>query len=154
MASTQLTQVQKPHIIRRRQLFIQMISILAMSTAHAQTPNDTALPKRKPGLWKISTISSEFGMQTNTSCISADDSIIGPTPKHCPKPQIKSTQTDLIVTFDCPAINGREVTSMIFSGDYSSKYRSQSKITYFGNNSEMHMTGFTIEAQFIADNCD
>jgi hypothetical protein len=133
-------------------IFALLAQNIHIEPSHA-SDSDT-LPKRAIGLWRISTITPEVGMNTNQVCITDDDSIIGTQPIKCTKPDIKRSGEDILVTFECPAHEGKEVTSMFFSGNYNSKYRAQSKITYIGKNNEMHMTGFTIQAELLKNDCN
>lgn len=106
------------------------------------------LPKRAPGLWRITTVSPEVGMQTNDVCISEGDSIIGPQAAACAQPSVTRAGDQVIVTIECGAGDRRSVESLLFTGDFKSWYRAQSKLT-----SGARRSGFSIDARFLATSC-
>ncbi|MGZ9116202.1 MAG: hypothetical protein ACXW3V_04565, partial [Methylocystis sp.] len=58
--------------MQRAQLFSSglVVALLFLASAHSPAlASDAELPKRRPGLWRISTISPEIGLQTNDVCI-------------------------------------------------------------------------------------
>lgn len=87
-------------------------------------------------------------MQTNDVCIGEDDSIVGPRASGCAKPSVTRAQDQVIVTIECVAGDKREVESFLFTGDFQSWYRAQSRIT-----SGARRSGFTIDAKFLRPNC-
>lgn len=87
-------------------------------------------------------------MQTNDVCIGEDDSIVGPRASGCAKPSVTRVQDQVIVTIECVAGDKREVESFLFTGDFQSWYRAQSRIT-----SGARRSGFTIDAKFLRPNC-
>jgi hypothetical protein len=105
-------------------------------------------PKRRPGLWRISTISPDLGLRTNDVCIQEGDSIIGAQDESCTKPSVTYANDQIIVTFECGPKESREVTSLLFTGDFQSWYRAQSRMTARG-----HRSGFTIEATYLSERC-
>jgi hypothetical protein len=109
---------------------------------------DAELPKRRPGLWRISTISPEVGLQSNDVCIEEGDSIIGAHDESCTKPSVTHANDQIIVTFECGPKESREVKSLLFTGDFHSWYRAQSRATAKGSRS-----GFTIDAKFLSERC-
>jgi hypothetical protein len=110
--------------------------------------SDSELPTRRLGLWRISTISPEVGLQTNDVCIEEGDSIIGARDESCTKPSVTHANDEIIVTFECGPKDSREVTSLLFTGDYQTWYRAQSRMTAKGARS-----GFTIDAKFLSERC-
>ena len=109
---------------------------------------DAELPKRHPGLWRISTVSPDVGLQSNDVCIEEGDSIIGAQDESCTKPSVTYANDQVIVTFECGPKESREVTSLLFTGDFQSWYRAQSRMTARG-----HRSGFTIEATYLSERC-
>lgn len=106
------------------------------------------LPRRAPGLWRIITVSPEIGMQSHDVCIAEGDSIIGPQAADCFQPKVASAGDQVIVTIECGAGDRRSVQSLLFTGDFRSWYRAQSKIS----SSDMH-SGFSIDGRFLGSNC-
>lgn len=102
------------------------------------------LPKRAPGLWRIITVSPEIGMQSHDVCIAEGDSIIGPQAADCARPSVAHAGDQVIVTIECGARDRRSVESFLFTGDFKSWYRAQSKIS----SSDTH-SGFSIDAKFL-----
>lgn len=102
------------------------------------------LPRRAPGLWRITTVSPDVGMQTHEVCIAEGDSIIGPQPEDCAQPSVARTGDQVIVTIECGAGDKRSVESLLITGDFKSWYRAQSKIS-----SSIIHSGFSIDAKFV-----
>ncbi|MGD9658800.1 MAG: DUF3617 domain-containing protein [Methylocystis sp.] len=123
------------------------LSLIA-GAASSATAADTELPKRRPGLWRITTISPEIGMQTNDVCIEDGDSIIGARDENCVRPAVTQAKDQTVVTFDCGQKDSREVTSLLFTGDFQSWYHAQARMTAKGARA-----GFTIDARFLSERC-
>jgi len=123
------------------------LALLAGERSPARA-SDFDLPKRRPGLWRISTISPEIGLQTNDVCIEKGDSIIGAQEESCAKPSVTQANDQIIVTFECGATESREITSLLFTGDFQNWYRAQSKTT-----AKAKRAGFTIDAKFLSERC-
>ncbi|UZX11738.1 hypothetical protein OGR47_18020 [Methylocystis sp. MJC1] len=87
-------------------------------------------------------------MQSNDVCITEDDSIIGPRASGCAQPIVTRVQDQVIVTIECVASGRRDVESLLFTGDFRSWYRAQSKISSGGVGS-----GFTIDAKLLRASC-
>ena len=143
----------------RMDLFVALLLAVACagSTAgHAETatPNPPIddLPKRKPGLWRISTISPEIGMQTHEVCIEESDGIVGASEESCAKPLVERASDQTIVTIACDRKDGRKVTSILFTGDFQDWYRAQSKTSSTDAiDGSIRRSGFTIEARRLRD---
>lgn len=106
------------------------------------------LPKRTPGLWRITTVSPEIGMQTNQVCIGDSDSIIGMLDSSCDQPSVTHVNDQVIVTIKCGQEGKRDVTGLLFNGDFRTWYRAQSKASA----GTIH-SGFTIDAKFVDARC-
>jgi hypothetical protein len=126
-----------------------VVALLLFVSAHSPAlASDAEPPKRRPGLWRISTISPEIGLQTNDVCIEDGDSIIGAQDESCAKPSVTHANDQIIVTIECGPKDAREVTSLLFTGDFQSWYRAQSKTT-----ASSRRSGFTIDAKFLSERC-
>lgn len=112
------------------------------------------LPQRRPGVWRISTISPEVGLQTNDVCIETGDSLIGSFAENCAEPIIEAAGGQWIVTLSCGRAGGKDVTSLLFTGDFTSWYRAQAKSTFTrADGKALPGTGFTIDAKFLGPDC-
>jgi hypothetical protein len=120
---------------------------LARESILADT-SPSALPKRAPGLWRITTISAEIGMQSHDVCIAEGDSIIGSQAADCAQPSVTRTMDQVIVTINCGVGDKRSVESLLFTGDFKSWYRAQSKISAGDIRS-----GFSIDAKLLGRDC-
>ncbi len=142
-------------------LFVALLVAAACAgwtAGHAETAGSNApiadLPKRKPGLWRISTISPEIGMRTHEVCIEESDGIVGAPEENCAKPLVERASDQTIVTIACDRKDGREVTSILFTGDFQDWYRAQSKTSSTSaNDGSVLRSGFTIEARRLRDDC-
>jgi hypothetical protein len=120
--------------------------VFSRDTAFADVTSE--LPKRALGLWRITTISPEVGMQSHDVCIGEGDSIIGDQPADCAQPSVTSAGDQVIVTIECGVGDRRNIKSLLFTGDFKSWYRAQSKVT-----AGTHRSSFTIDARFLSMNC-
>lgn len=129
-------------------------STAACAETAASNPATAELPKRKPGLWRITTISPEIGMRTNEVCIEEGDGVVGAPEENCAKRLVERASDQTIVTIACDSKGGHEVTSILFTGDFQDWYRAQSKSTSTGaNDGSIRRSGFTIEAKRIRPDC-
>ena len=87
-------------------------------------------------------------MQTHDVCIAEGDSIVGAQAANCALPSVARAGDQVIVTIECGAGDRRSVESLLFTGDFKSWYRAQSKIT-----SGAHRSGLTIDAQLLSVKC-
>lgn len=127
------------------------LAVLAVNPAGGEEmtkQQPAALPKRTPGLWRITTVSPEIGMQTNVVCIEDGDSIIGEPDSRCGAPSVTRANDQVIVTIECGPEGERDVTSLLFTGDFTTWYRAQSKATVGASRS-----GFTIDAKLVDSRC-
>jgi hypothetical protein len=127
------------------------VALIGMALVREPASADASsreLPKRAPGLWRITTVSPEVGMQSHEVCIAESDSIIGPQAADCAQPSVTRAGDQMIVTIDCGAGETRSVESLLFTGDFKSWYRAQSRISSGGRRS-----GFTIDAKLLQTSC-
>ena len=133
--------------LQRLALF-KLLFLLFAGAASLATAANGELPQRRPGLWRLTTISPEIGMQTNDVCIEQADSIIGAQDESCARPSVTQTGDQIIVTLECGPKDSREVMSLLFTGDFQSWYRAQSRTT-----TSAARSGFTIDAKFLSEHC-
>lgn len=126
-----------------------LLFVYPESAAGSDTSKLTSeLPKRVPGIWRITTISPEIGMQSNEVCTQDSDSVIGPRGRDCAPPSVSRIDDQVIVTIECGAGEQREVESLLFTGDFQTWYRAQSRTTAGARRS-----GYTIDAKFLTPTC-
>lgn len=132
-------------------------AIAATLVVLAATPGTAAeAPKRKPGLWQITTIGVGTGMSTAEICIGENDKILTPADSgDCAEPIVKSGGEDTtIVDVVCTHGQSKETISGAFTGDFASKYRAQVKLSYDPPPAGMppHW-GVTVEGKFLRPDC-
>lgn len=112
------------------------------------------LPIRKPGHWRITSISAAYGMTTIDACIGPNDSLAATTtPGTCSPPTIEHAADQVIVTVDCKTAEGRERTSTLFTGDFTSWYRGIVKMSFDPPSRGRTNMGITIDAKFVDEAC-
>jgi hypothetical protein len=127
----------------------------AEALAEPAVTGSEALPLRRPGLWRVSTISAAAGLHVGETCVGPHDSIIGPLESDCAQPRITRAADQIVVTILCGVGRRRITTSLLFTGDFAAWYRAQGKITegeVAGVDADLH-TGFTIDAKFMQSDC-
>ncbi|MBY6241643.1 DUF3617 family protein [Methylosinus sp. Sm6] len=130
------------------------LSLAASVGAQPAQTSGSDLPRRRPGSWRISTLSPEIGLQAHEVCIAAGDGLVGPVEENCAKPVVESANDQWIVTISCGRAGGREVTSLLFTGDFTSWYRAQAKTTFTrADGTAAPGSGFTIDAKFLGPDC-
>jgi len=112
------------------------------------------LPSRLEGMWRISTLSADIGLQVNEVCVRANDRIIGEARVGCLRPQVARHEDQTIVTTVCGLDGEVTTTSLLLTGDFRSWYRVQGKITSKspGGGVDVH-AGFTISANYLRPGC-
>ena len=113
------------------------------------------VPRRKAGLWEITTVGAGTGTNKARSCIGEDDKILPPEGSDCAEAKVKSGGPDtIIVDVVCSTGEGKEVISGAFTGDFSTRYRAQVKMTFDPPPKDMlpHM-GVTIEGKYLGPDC-
>lgn len=121
----------------------------ALLHPHAVLAVDAGLPVRKPGHWRITSISAALGMTTIDACIGAGDSIAATTsPGTCTPPTVERASDQVIVTVDCRSAAGRERTSTLFTGDFTTWYRG---IVKMSSDPPAHGAniGITLDAKYL-----
>jgi len=82
------------------------------------------------------------------------DSIIGDEEDaDCAKPEIAHAGEQIVVTVICAADGRRVTSSLLFTGDFTTWYRAQGKITSAGENRMDLHSGFTIDAKYLRSDC-
>jgi hypothetical protein len=113
------------------------------------------VPKRKPGLWEITTVGVGSGTNVTKTCIDADDSILAPAEGNCSEPKVTwDGQDTTIVDIVCTSGSSKETISGAFTGDFSTRYRAQVKMSFDPPPSGMppHV-GVTIDGKYLGPDC-
>ena len=113
------------------------------------------VPKRKPGLWEITTVGAGSGTNVAEACIGEDDHILAPGGGNCAEPKVTSGGEDtVIVDVVCKSGDSKETISGAFTGDFSTRYRAQVKMSFDPPPSGMppHV-GVTIDGKYLGPDC-
>lgn len=70
------------------------IAWLSCCTGPAQAED---MPRRKPGLWEITTVGAGTGTNKARSCIGEDDKILTPEGSDCSEPKVRSGGPDTTI---------------------------------------------------------
>jgi hypothetical protein len=140
--------------------FLWLIALFGAQTisqpARSQPSSDSSdsLPTRRAGLWRISTLSAAAGLHFAATCLRPGDSIVGEKDPACGDPRVDREGDQVVVTISCEESGQHVVRSLLFTGDFTTWYRAQGKITSRGptNGSEFH-SGFTIDSSFVRSDC-
>lgn len=126
-----------------------MLSVLAVTMAASPAAGGD-LPVRKPGQWKITSISAAHGMITSQACIGPADSIAAvPGLSQCTAPDVKRADDQIIVNVTCTTEHGREKTSTLFTGDFTTWYRGIVKMTFDPPSQGRANLGITLDAKYV-----
>lgn len=137
-------------------LFPSLVAAGATAAEPAPKPSQE-LPQRKPGLWHFRTIAESFGTREIDSCIADGDALL-PTPAGatCAPLKIRRGKQEIIITQECKiSADETQTTSILFTGDFQSWYRGQSKITVTKPNMPrpIETVGFTLDAKYLSETC-
>ena len=112
-------------------------------------------PKRKPGLWELSTIGAGTGTLVTKACIDDDDSILAPSDGKCSAPKVTSDGVDsTIVDVACDQGSSKQTISGAFTGDFDTRYRAQVKMTFDPPPPGMPpRIGVTIDGKYLGPDC-
>lgn len=117
--------------------------------------NAEGVPKRKAGLWELTTIGAGSGTNKATTCIGEDDKILTPAVGNCAEPKItRGGEDTTIIDVVCTTPQGKETISGAFTGDFSTRYRAQVKMTFDPPPQGMlpHV-GVTIDGKYLGPDC-
>lgn len=131
-----------------------LIAAITLGISPAIAAAGAQLPVRKPGYWQITTVADTVGMKTFQACITAADSIVtGIGEKACQAFEVKMIGDERYVTVACGTAEGKETTSTVLTGDFTTWYRAMSKITFEPPQNGVAHLGATIEGKFLSPNC-
>lgn len=114
----------------------------------------TLLPVRKAGRWQLTTVADTVGMKSFDSCITAADPVItGAGEKNCTMSNVKRLGNERFVTVVCKTGAGKETTSTVLTGDFTTWYRAMSKITFDPPQGGIAHMGVTIDGKYLGPGC-
>jgi hypothetical protein len=113
------------------------------------------VPRRKAGLWELTTIGAGSGTNKAKTCIGENDRILTPEGGNCTEPKVtRGGEDTIIVDVICTTPQGKEIISGAFTGDFNTRYRAQVKMTFDPPPKGMlpHM-GVTIDGKYLGPDC-
>lgn len=112
------------------------------------------LPERKPGHWRITSVSAELGMTTIDACILRGDSIAVPSVgSSCAEPDVRRFDDQVIVDVTCRSKLGEEKISTLFTGDFHTWYRGITKMTFKPPTQGLSGMAVTVDAKYVGQQC-
>lgn len=128
-------------------------AVIAVFSATILQAGAAEVPKRKPGLWEITTVAAATGMTTSTVCIGPDDRIATPEDSgDCSEPTARSVGSEIFVDVVCKKKFGKQIMSTAFSGDFNSRYHAIMKITFDPPEGVPNM-GVIIDGKYLGPDC-
>jgi hypothetical protein len=114
---------------------------------------DDAVPKRKPGLWEITTVSADTGTAKVKACIGPDDDIATPSGSgECTTQEVKRRDEEVTVNVVCKQGAGKTFMSTTFIGDFTTRYHGIMKITFDPPEGLKNM-GVIIDGRYLGPDC-
>lgn len=111
------------------------------------------VPIRKPGQWKLSTVSETTGLQTFETCITGKDSIVAGDDNECGKPDVKRIDDEIFVNVACKSETSSRKISTLLTGDFSSWYRAVTKITFNPPQDGVSHLGVIVDGKYLGPTC-
>ncbi|HML28160.1 MAG TPA: DUF3617 family protein [Hyphomicrobium sp.] len=116
--------------------------------------SETSLPVRKAGYWQLTTVAETVGMKTFNACITAADPVItGAGNENCKTSQVKVLGDERYVDVVCATRAGKETTSTVLTGNFTTWYRAMSKITFDPPQGGIAHMGVTIDGKYLGPEC-
>jgi hypothetical protein len=125
----------------------------AVLAAPASLAADLEAPKRKPGLWEITTVAPVTGMTKITVCVGADDDIITPENGDCTKPKLTPLNEGVIVDVTCTGKDGKQTISTTFTGDFQQRYHATLKTTFDPPIGAISHMGANLDGKYLGPDC-
>ncbi|WP_409562053.1 DUF3617 domain-containing protein [Hyphomicrobium sp. MC8b] len=114
----------------------------------------TQLPVRKAGHWQLTTVAATVGMKTFDACITRNDPIVtGIGKKNCTASGVRVLGDERYVDVVCTTGAGKETTSTVLTGNFSTWYRAMSKITFDPPQDGVAHMGVTIDGKYLGPDC-
>lgn len=111
------------------------------------------LPKRKPGHWRITTVSPGFGTTTVDTCVGDNDDLATPADSgECAAPKVTQAGSEVIVDVVCTKPHGKQIMSTAFGGDFNRRYHGIMKMSFDPPEGWKNM-GVTIDGEYVGPEC-
>lgn len=111
------------------------------------------MPKRKPGHWRITTVSAGIGMTTIDACVGENDNLATPSDSgECSEPKVTTAGSEIIVDVVCKKPHGKQIMSTAFGGDFKTRYHGIMKMSFDPPEGWKNM-GVTIDGQYVGPDC-
>jgi hypothetical protein len=134
-------------------MFVAMACAAGLIGTALHAASDEPVPKRKPGLWEITTVAAGTGMTTTTACIGPDDKIATPDGSgDCSEPKAKRMGEEVVVDVVCMKKFGRQIMSTAYIGDFTTRYHGIMKIT-FDPPEGVKTMGVIIDGKYLRPDC-
>jgi len=114
---------------------------------------EDAIPKRKPGLWEITTVAPVSGMTKGTTCVGADDDLVTPEGGDCTKPKTTPLNEGMIVDVTCTDKDGKQIISTTFTGDFQTRYHAILTTTFDPPLGAISHMGVNIDGKYLGPDC-
>ena len=112
------------------------------------------IPKRRPGLWEITTVLPVVGPKTVNICIGADDDIAKPeSAGNCSEPTMTRAGNRIVVDVVCTSPEGKQTINMVFSGDFESRYHGKLNMSFDPPIAGIGDMGMTIDGKYLGPDC-
>ena len=113
--------------------------------------NAEDVPRRKAGLWELTTIGAGSGTNKAKTCIGENDKILSPEGVNCTEPKVtKGVEDTVIGDVVCTKSRARKP----FTCDFSTRYRAQVKMTFDPPPKGMlPYMGVTIDGTYLGPDC-
>ena len=132
---------------------VAALAIATLVGSAQQAAADEPVPKRKPGLWEITTVAPGTGMTTFKTCVGPDDKIATPDESGaCTEPKARRVGADVFVDVVCKKQYGKQIMSTAFSGDFDTRYHGIMKITFDPPEGVRNM-GVIIDGKYLGPDC-
>jgi len=139
--------------MRRSIILGAALGIAGLCSAALQAPAAEEIPKRKPGLWEITTVAPVTGMTTIKTCVGEDDDIVTPDSGDCTKPTVTPLNEGIIVNVVCTSKDGKQTISTTFTGDFQTRYHAILKTTFDPPIGAISHMGVNIDGKYLGPDC-
>lgn len=136
-----------------RRIGIATGCLVALLSSHTVLAADDEVPKRKPGLWEITTVAPVSGMTTFKTCVGDDDDIVRPADGDCTEPKLTPLNEGVIVDVICTTEQGKQIISSTFSGDFETRYHATLKTTFDPPLGAISRMGVKIDGKYLGADC-
>jgi len=127
--------------------------LLAILSSPSVPAAAETVPKRKPGLWEITTVAPVSGMTTIKTCVGGDDDIVRPADGDCTEPKLTPLNEGVTVDVVCTTGQGKQIISSTFTGDFDTRYHATLKTTFEPPLGAIRHMGVKIDGKYLGADC-